>query len=162
MGPQPSAAAQRRGFGRIYVRAGFTTDGSGSAATRTSKVSGPERQIAPQFAYWPHFRPKKPGSHGCAHRLDGIELGCVRDYPERSPMIDRIAVDPKIHFGKPHVVGTRITVQNVLELVENGVSFERIIQDYYPDLKTEDIHACLRYAIALVAAEDIHLNPAAA
>jgi uncharacterized protein (DUF433 family) len=45
-------------------------------------------------------------------------------------MIDRIAVDPRIHFGKPHIVGTRITVQNVLELVENGVSFERIIQGF--------------------------------
>lgn len=77
-------------------------------------------------------------------------------------MIDRIAVDPTIHFGKPYVVGTRITVQNILELVENGVSFEQIVRDYYPDLKMDDIHACLRYAIALVAAEDIHLNPAAA
>ena len=77
-------------------------------------------------------------------------------------MIDRIAVDPRIRFGKPHIVGTRITVQHVLELVESGISFERIVQDYYPDLEAEDIHACLRYAIALVAAEDIHLNPAAA
>lgn len=31
-------------------------------------------------------------------------------------MFDRIAVDPKIHFGKPYVAGTRITVQNFLEL----------------------------------------------
>lgn len=77
-------------------------------------------------------------------------------------MIDRIAVNPEIHFGKPHVVGTRITVQNVLELVDEGISFERIVRDFYPDLKPEDIHACMRYAIALVAAEDIHLNPAAA
>ncbi len=77
-------------------------------------------------------------------------------------MFDRIAVDPKIHFGKPHVAGTRITVQNVLELVEGGIPFERIINDYYPDLALEDIHACLRYAIALVAAEDIHLKPVAA
>ena len=77
-------------------------------------------------------------------------------------MFDRIAVDPKIHFGKPHVAGTRITVQNVLELVEGGIPFERIVNDYYPDLALEDIHACLRYAIALVAAEDIHLKPVAA
>lgn len=77
-------------------------------------------------------------------------------------MFDRIAVDPTVHFGKPHVVGTRITVQNVLELVEAGISFERIIEDYYPDLALDDIHACLRYAIALVAAEDIHLKTAAA
>ena len=32
-----------------------------------------------------------------------------------------------------------------------------IIQDYYPDLQIEDIRACLQYAIALVAAEDIKL-----
>jgi len=77
-------------------------------------------------------------------------------------MFERITVDPNIHFGKPHVAGTRITVQNVLELVEAGTSFDRIISDYYPDLTLEDVHACLRYAIALVAAEDIHLKPAAA
>ena len=75
-------------------------------------------------------------------------------------MIDRITVDPKIHFGKPCVAGTRITVQSVLELVEEGIPFDEIIRDYYPDLQLKDIHACLRYAIALVAAEDIHLRSA--
>ncbi|MGA7538215.1 MAG: DUF433 domain-containing protein [Steroidobacteraceae bacterium] len=70
-------------------------------------------------------------------------------------MIDRIAVIPEIHFGKPHVAGTRITVQNVLELVDEGITFDQIVRDFYPDLKVEDVHACMRYAIALVAAEDI-------
>jgi uncharacterized protein (DUF433 family) len=73
-------------------------------------------------------------------------------------MIDRITVDPKIHFGKPCVACTRVTVQSVLELLNEGLSFTEIIQDYYPDLQLEDIHACLEYAIALVAAEDIHLT----
>jgi uncharacterized protein (DUF433 family) len=73
-------------------------------------------------------------------------------------MIDRIAVNPKIHFGKPCVAGTRITVQSVLELLNEGLSFTEIIQNYYPELQTEDIRACLQYAIALVAAEDIHLR----
>ena len=72
-------------------------------------------------------------------------------------MIERIVVDSQIHFGKPCVAGTRITVQNILELLDDNISFEEITQDYYPDLQLEDIHACLRYAIALVAAEDIHL-----
>jgi uncharacterized protein (DUF433 family) len=72
-------------------------------------------------------------------------------------MIERIAVDPKVHFGKPCIAGTRITVQAVLELLDEGLSFGEIIQDYYPDLAVEDIHACIQYAIALVAAEDIHL-----
>jgi len=77
-------------------------------------------------------------------------------------MFERITVDPNIHFGKPHIVGTRVTVQNVLELVEAGISFHRIISDYYPDLTLEDVHTCLRYAIALVAAEEIHLKPTTA
>ncbi len=60
--------------------------------------------------------------------------------------MDRIIVNPQIHFGKPIVKGTRITVQNVLELVNESLTFDQIIQDYYPDLKMEDIHACLQYA----------------
>ncbi|MEA5579157.1 DUF433 domain-containing protein [Anabaena sp. UHCC 0451] len=71
--------------------------------------------------------------------------------------MEKISVNPQIHFGKPCISGTRITVQSILELVKEGLSFETIIQEYYPDLEVEDIRACLRYAIALVAAEDIHL-----
>jgi Protein of unknown function (DUF433) len=40
-------------------------------------------------------------------------------------------------------------VQSILELLNEGLSFGAIIQDYYPDLQTEDIRACLQYAIAL-------------
>jgi uncharacterized protein (DUF433 family) len=67
----------------------------------------------------------------------------------------KISVNPQIHFGKPCIEGTRITVQSVLELLNEGLSFSTIIQDYYPDLQIADIRACLQYAIALVAAEDI-------
>lgn len=70
-------------------------------------------------------------------------------------MNERIAVDPNIHFGKPFVAGTRITVQDVLELINAGLSFDQIKQDYYPDLSTEDIKSCIDYAIALVSAEDL-------
>lgn len=74
--------------------------------------------------------------------------------------MDRIAVDPGVHFGKPCVAGTRIAVQDVLELVDEDIPFNQIIRDYYPDLTVEDVHACIRYAIALVGAEDIRLRPA--
>ncbi len=73
-------------------------------------------------------------------------------------MLDRIVVSPHIHFGKPCVAGTRITVQNVLELLNEGLSFKEIIENYYPDLTVEDIRACLSFAIALIAAEDIHVK----
>jgi len=72
-------------------------------------------------------------------------------------MKQRIAVDPTIHFGKPCVAGTRIPVQSVLELVREGVAFDRIIRDYYPDLEAEDIRGCIQHAMDVLAAEDIHL-----
>ena len=71
--------------------------------------------------------------------------------------MDRISVNSQIHFGKPCVAGTRITVKSVLELLNEGLSFAEIIREYYPDLETDDIRACLQYAIALVAAEDVNL-----
>jgi uncharacterized protein (DUF433 family) len=77
-------------------------------------------------------------------------------------MQERIAVNPNIHFGKPCVAGTRIPVQSVLELVSEGLSFEEIIQDYYPDLQIEDIRACIQYAIDVIVAEDIHIAAVAA
>jgi len=58
--------------------------------------------------------------------------------------MERIVVNPEIHFGKPVIKGTRITVQNVLELLDEGLTFKQIIRDYYPDLKQEDIRACLQ------------------
>ncbi|MBI3822483.1 MAG: DUF433 domain-containing protein [Planctomycetes bacterium] len=61
-------------------------------------------------------------------------------------MTDRVAVNPRIHFGKPCVGGTRIPVQNVLELIEAGLSFDDIIRDYYPDLQQDDIRACVENA----------------
>ena len=73
--------------------------------------------------------------------------------------MDRIAVDPRVHFGKPCVAGTRIAVQDVLELVDEDIPFNEIIRDYYPDLTVEDVHVCIRYAIALIRAEDIRLRP---
>jgi uncharacterized protein (DUF433 family) len=73
-------------------------------------------------------------------------------------MKERITINPNIHFGKPCVAGTRIPVQNVLELVREGLTFQQIIQDYYPDLQVEDIRACIQYAIEVVTVEDIHVT----
>lgn len=61
-------------------------------------------------------------------------------------MSERIVVNPAVHFGKPCVAGTRIPVVDVLELVEEGIPFQTILKDYFPDLSLEDIRGCLRYA----------------
>ncbi|MCC6826376.1 MAG: DUF433 domain-containing protein [Acidobacteria bacterium] len=73
-------------------------------------------------------------------------------------MNERITVDAKIHFAKPTVAGTRITVQNVLELINEGLSFDEIKRDFYPDLTDDDIRACVDYAISLISAEDIRVS----
>jgi uncharacterized protein (DUF433 family) len=69
---------------------------------------------------------------------------------------NQIVIDPKIYGGKPCIRGTRIAVTMVLELLEDGLTFEQILKDYYPQLKTGDIMACLEYARAVVEGEDIH------
>ena len=52
-------------------------------------------------------------------------------------------------------------MQDVLELVREGISFPKIIADYYPDLTVEDLRACIQFAIDTVSLERIHLaNPA--
>jgi uncharacterized protein (DUF433 family) len=61
--------------------------------------------------------------------------------------MDRIVVNSQIHFGKPCIVSTRITVQSVLELLNEGLSFQEIIQYYYPDIQIDDIRACLQYIL---------------
>ena len=58
---------------------------------------------------------------------------------------DRITIDPEIRFGKPIVRGTRITVGDVLSYLAGGMSEDEIIADF-PQLKREDIRACLAFA----------------
>jgi uncharacterized protein (DUF433 family) len=70
----------------------------------------------------------------------------------------RIEMDPRIHFGKPCVAGTRIPVEDVLELIQEGIPFNEIIQKYYPDLEIEDVKACARYVTELVRSEEIHVE----
>lgn len=69
----------------------------------------------------------------------------------------RIVIDSRVHFGKPCVAGTRILVEDVLELIQEGISFDEIAEKHYPDLGTEDIKACARYATELVRSEEIHV-----
>ena len=75
-----------------------------------------------------------------------------KDYKER------IVVDAAVHFGRPCIAGTRIPVENVLELVQENIPFDRIVESYYPDLEIEDVKACIRYATDLVRSEEIHVK----
>ena len=70
----------------------------------------------------------------------------------------RISIDPNVHSGQPCVTGTRVPVYAVLELIEAGLPFRGIIDEYYPQIAVDDIKACIRYAARLVQAEDVYLG----
>jgi len=62
-------------------------------------------------------------------------------------MVDqnRITIDPRIRSGKPCIKGTRIAVADVLDYLGGGMTVAEILDDF-PDLKAEDIQACLTFA----------------
>ena len=60
-------------------------------------------------------------------------------------LLDRIAVDPAIRFGKPCVRGTRISVGDILGYLAGGMSEAQILADF-PQLTSDDLRACLAYA----------------
>ncbi len=51
-----------------------------------------------------------------------------------------ITIDPNIRFGKPCVIGTRISVYDVLGWLASGMSFAEII-DEFPELSEDMIRA---------------------
>jgi uncharacterized protein (DUF433 family) len=60
-------------------------------------------------------------------------------------LAERITIDPEQCGGRPCIRGTRIRVVDVLDLLANGLTSEEILAEM-PDLESEDIRACLRYA----------------
>jgi len=62
----------------------------------------------------------------------------------RDELLQRIAIDPNICFGKPCIKGHRIWVSLVLDLLASGWSFQQVL-DNYPGIIEEDVRACIAY-----------------
>ena len=58
---------------------------------------------------------------------------------------DYIEIDTQKRFGKPVLKGTRISVADVLNWLDNGLSISDIIHEY-PELTANHVSACLLYA----------------
>ena len=63
-------------------------------------------------------------------------------------MYERISINPKICHGQVCVKGTRIPVHQVIGMLANGDTTEKLLKEY-PSLKREDVLACLDYAASL-------------
>lgn len=68
----------------------------------------------------------------------------------------RIEIDPGKLKGKPVIMGTRIAVEQILNMLAAGVAEKEILLDF-PNLKTDDIRAAVEYAARLV--EDFQVYP---
>lgn len=66
----------------------------------------------------------------------------------KADLLQRITRVPDICHGKPTIRGLRYPVENILDLLASGMSFEEILDDY-TDLERVDILACLEYAARL-------------
>ena len=58
---------------------------------------------------------------------------------------DIITIEAGKRGGKPCIRGLRITVYDVLEYLAAGMTADEIIDDF-PDLRHDDIRACLAFA----------------
>lgn len=58
---------------------------------------------------------------------------------------EHITLNPNIRFGKPCIIGTRISVYDVLSWYASGMSSQEILVEY-PELNEIKLYACLSYA----------------
>ena len=65
-----------------------------------------------------------------------------------------VVSDPEFLRGKPRLKGTRIPVSLILGYLASGQSAEQVIAEF-PDLKPEQIAACLDYARELAEFEAV-------
>lgn len=64
-----------------------------------------------------------------------------------------ILIDKRIRHGKPIVAGTRITVDEVLGMLESGMTYEEIQKEY--GLKRVQILAVIKYVASFIKGEEI-------
>lgn len=65
----------------------------------------------------------------------------------RDELLDRVAIDPQVAFGKPVIRGTRIWVGLILGLLADGMTHDEVLADYL-HLTDDDLWACLASSCA--------------
>ncbi len=66
-----------------------------------------------------------------------------------------ISINPNIMMGKPVVVGTRITVELILEKLSAGETFEQLLEAH-PRLSKEAIYNALAFAAQTLRADVVY------
>ncbi len=64
---------------------------------------------------------------------------------ERSPLLERITLNPEICHGKPTIRNMRYMVTAMLDYLAGGDSIEDLVEEF-AGLEREDLLACIAYA----------------
>jgi uncharacterized protein (DUF433 family) len=64
-------------------------------------------------------------------------------------LLSRVTLDPQQCGGRPCLRGTRMRVQDVLDMLAGGATAEEILADF-PYLEADDIRASIAYAAASI------------
>jgi uncharacterized protein (DUF433 family) len=84
-------------------------------------------------------------SHGQVAEAADVRFWYAMDMDS---LLSRITIDPAVCHGKPCVRGLRYPVENLLELLSSGMTFDEILADY-GDLERDDLLAVLAFAARL-------------
>lgn len=71
----------------------------------------------------------------------------------RSPLLDRITLNPEICHGKPTIRNTRYMVTAMLDYLAGGDTIEELLEEF-PGLEHEDFLACIAYANVMLRVND--------
>lgn len=146
---------------------GYRDADAGSYLAGYSRKDG--RETEPTLARW--FAPVNPGSalgrelraaferfaarHGKtpnARWRVSVPVGmleAISTGPSPRGISDRIAFDPAICGGRPHIRGTRVRVSDIVAALSEGETAGEILGEY-PYLSQDDIRAALQYAARAV------------
>jgi uncharacterized protein (DUF433 family) len=68
--------------------------------------------------------------------------------------LSRLTSSPDVLLGKPVIKNTRIAVELILERLGDGMTIEEILEAT-PNIKKEDILACISYSSDVIAKESL-------
>jgi uncharacterized protein (DUF433 family) len=73
------------------------------------------------------------------------------------PDFRRIAIDPAVCMGKPHITGTRMPVSSILAYLAGGMSIEEFLKEFNW-LKLDDVLEALAFASVLADEQVVALE----
>jgi len=88
----------------------------------------------------------------CAYQLTSEMRVIISMEFRRKIMFNHIAYNPEVLSGKPHIIGTRLSIEFILELFASGATRDEVLKAY-PQLTADAVEEALKYAAQSVKNE---------